>query len=216
MKIKNKIVHFWIRLFVRFIDFLVIFILSTVFLPFVVERKNNVWFLRNNLIFYGWIFYSIFLFIFFLIIIPSFWKGQSIASSIFRTKVITLKDSLWKAICKREIVGAWGFVLIMLSFGLVLNHTMILKIVNVNELENLSSWENLRLSLATTLASFVIILQMIVAISSLVRKDKQALNDLYANTKFVYINRFIKMEQKQENIIINPKFVKDEPIDWIK
>lgn len=229
----NKVAGFWIKLVARMFDLSIVatFIVGGAFI--VMKRSphgpkhNVIWHFDQPWTFYLWAVYAIIFLLSAFIVLPSLWKGKTIGMFVFRIKITKTKEQpLWKAALKREYLFAvmWTFNVALLM--LFINHTLINEYAKTKQSTNfkewwkeLGGWERMRIEVVTTIGTMTLVVQMLFAISSVVRKDKTGFADLIAGTRVVYLNKYTEqkaIKSSDASKSLRPRMIKNLPVDWIK
>ena len=214
MKKENKIVRFWPKLLSRIVDLILVASLSILASYFIFEKVAGQTQLKETWMFYVWALGTAILFLVFFILIPLVWKGKSVGNFILRVKVVS-KGSLTKAILKRELAFGWAWLLLVIAFTALINHSMVLKATMSQTNIKYVGWEAVRVSVLSTLAGLIIITQMIFGVSGLVKKNGISIHDEMAGSKVVWINKFTTIEKEVTKKEIMPSRVKHNPVEWI-
>jgi len=215
---ENKKANFWIKLLAKLIDLLPVTAFSIGILFSMMSHSSGKWVFNEVWMYYVWNIVLITLIALMFLVIPLITKGKTLGMWITRIKIVADKD-LRKRILKREIFFAWTWIFMAILVLSVINHTLIYKFASTkNNKENLTSWENLRIGIASGIGSISIIIQMFLGISGVVRSDKRALHDVYAETNVVWINKFIVVEKpkvlKSNSRKLRPVSYREEKIEW--
>ena len=214
---KNKIAGFWIRLSARIID-LIFFGFTSLFIAFFSIQKKVVWEFKEPFLFYVWSISTIIILFLYFCILPLFFGGKTIGMFICRIKIKFKNSNKFKSIFKRELFFSltWLFLLVLVT--IVINHTLISKYASTNQEQiTYSDLELLRKSTTTTIGGIFVLIQMICAISIVVKKPGPAIHDQFSETETVWIDKYSKIKKQQSNEIISirPKLIKQEIIEWI-
>lgn len=226
----NKIANFWIRFFAGFLDVLFFLILS-ILLTFILFLNSKMdgskygYQILDYLRYYSWFLIEIILILVLQIIIPSFLlKGQTLGKWITRIKIIPHnnqninKKTFLIYIIKKEFFYAFAWIFLMLIFMFFISPRIASKMIgpnfglrlkNNNELKNAKIiWEDFEkalISIPILIANANVIINLIMIIS--VAKNKGiGLNDVYSNTRTVWVNKFVEPKKKIELF--------SEKIDW--
>lgn len=207
---------FWIRLLARIID-LTIFATISIGFALINLHKEATWYFKDNWFFYVWMMFNVLILFVMFVLLPIIFNGQTLGMFITRIKIIYENDNKVKSIFKRELFFSITWIVLVICVALLINHTLFVKYAKSDQ-KNIkyTSWESLRISIVTTVASLLTLMQMIVAISVVVRKPHPGLHDSYSKTKTVWVNKFIKVKQKTNKFIsIKPRLVKNEKVEWL-
>ena len=230
----NKVAGFWIKFIARITD-LVIIALLIVGTAFGIMQRSAygpkgtvIWHFVEPWTFYVWAIFAIVVLAIAFILIPTIWKGKSIGMFIFRINVIqTKKQPWWNSISKREAIFAMMWILNVILLMAFINHTLINEYARTKHNGDdfkahwaaLGGWERMRIEVVTTIGTLTLVIQMLFAISSVVRKDKTGFADIYAGTRVVYINKYVEEEKKKTSNVsksIKPKLIHNTSVDWVK
>lgn len=215
MKVNTQ-AGFWIRLLARMID-LIIFGLIMVGSALINLRKDNFWYFQDNWFFYVWILFNILILFLMFILLPVLFNGQTLGMFVTRIKITFQEKDKWKSIIKRELFFAITWIILLVIIGAVVNHTLFAKYARTHQKDiKYSSWEQIRISIVTTVASLLTLIQMVCAISVVVRKPHPGIHDSYSKTKTVWINKFTTINKTNNKFVsIKPQMIKNEKVEWL-
>ncbi len=219
----NKIANFWIRLLARLIDLFCLLIITT-FLGLLFLQKNIIgdkttWFFKSWWSFYVYALIVILMIFILFIALPIVWKGKTIGHFLTRTKIVS-DSNLKIGILKREIIWSWSWIFCVILTMIFINHTLFDKFVfGQNDPDvTFSNWETLRISFVSSIVSIICFVQMLFAISIIIKNNKIAWHDTYSHTITVYINKFNQNKQIDDEIneILKPQKVPKIEINFIE
>ena len=216
-KTENVIAGFWSKFLSRIID-LVIMSVIVVGIAFTIMVRNPKWNFDEPWKFYLWIL------IFFVVVsslflmLPMLWDGKTIGMFLLRIKVQPKEYSLSKSIFKREAFFSIMWILNILLVAMIINHTLINRYARTAQKGiQYTSWETARISIISSVGTITVMIQMLFAISSIVRKDKRSLHDVYSKTIVVKFNKTqLVKEVKSIPRKIKPKLIEEPEVKWIK
>lgn len=215
MKI-NLQTGFWIRLLARMID-LMIFAAISVGFALINLHKDTSWYFKDNWFFYIWMMFNVLILFVMFILLPVIFNGQTLGMFITRIKISFEDNNKLKSILKRELFFSITWIILVICVGLLINHTLFVKYAKTNQKDiKYTNWENLRISIVTTIASLLTLMQMVVSISVVVRKPHPGIHDSYSKTKTVWVNKFTEVKKQTKDFIsIKPRMVKNEKVEWL-
>lgn len=216
-KKENVTAGFWSKFLARIID-LVIMSLIVVGIGFSIMTRYPKWHFDQPWKFYAWIF------IFFVtvsvefILIPILFDGKTLGMYVVKIKITTQEYSMGKSVLKREAFFALMWLLNIILITIIINHTLINKYALTKQTDiKYTAWETARISMVSSVGSITIIIQMLFAISSIVRKDKRSLHDVYSKTRVVRYNKFQDVAVKTKTARkIKPVMIEEPEVKWIK
>ena len=207
---------FWIRLLARMID-LMIFAAISVGFALINLHKDTSWYFKDNWFFYIWMMFNVLILFVMFILLPVIFNGQTLGMFITRIKISFEDNNKLKSILKRELFFSITWIILVICVGLLINHTLFVKYAKTNQKDiKYTNWENLRISIVTTIASLLTLMQMVVSISVVVRKPHPGIHDSYSKTKTVWVNKFTEVKKQTKDFIsIKPRMVKNEKVEWL-
>ena len=216
MEVVKKVGGFWIKFLSRGIDMLILmaFILGS---GVVSLDANHNWEFYTPWKFYVWILISIMAILFFSFVLPVVSKGKTIGMRIFKLEFVC-KNKLPNSVIKREFIysGIWIINLLLLAF--LINHKMINTYIK-GSAHKFTGLDAFRVSIVGTIGSVSVTVQMVFAISTIIRSDNNALHDVIAKTSIVYKNKFVEIKDKNKIGIklekLKPKLIEKVEIKWI-
>lgn len=199
----------------RLID-LVIFAAISIGFALINLKHDKNWYFQDNWFFYIWIIFSVIALTVIYLILPVVWNGKTIGMWICRIKIIFEDQNKIHSIFKRELFLSVSWILLLVCVGVFINHTLFDRYARTHQKDvDYTTFETLRISTVTTIASLLTLGQMIVGISIVVRKPRTALHDGYSKTETVWINKMVKIEKPKPNTSVQPRLIKQEKIEWI-
>ena len=222
MNLENRIcipAGFWIRLFARIIDFIILLIITNAILFICLINKNGEWVFRYNWLFYIWSLILAFGILGLFVLLPICNQGRSIGQAICRIKTISLDGNLKHAIIQKEMFFGIAWTIMVLIVMIVINHTLILqlshRVWNPKNAPKLSVGEKTRISVVGTLSSFLIFIQIFLAVTIIPNKNKQGFHDKISNSLTIK-KETMKMFKKEKEINkVLPKKIRNEAIEWV-
>lgn len=212
---KNKRAGFWIRLLARLIDLLIVSVLSISFALIDLRYTHN-WYFENDWFFYIWILFNVLVLIVVYLLTPIIWDGKTVGMWICRIKILFEDNNKFVSILKRELFISVSWIILFVCVGVFINHTLFDRYARTSQDHiNYTTWEMIRISTITTIASLLTVAQMITAISIVIRKPKKSLHDSYSKTDTVWINKMVKVLKVKKNVSIKPRLIKQEEVEWI-
>ena len=196
---KNLIAGFWIRTMARTID--LIFLFSIIFCTFWfnIEKRGEILYFKYIYAYYLTMVLFISLLPLYFILLPFFFKGNTLGNFIFRIKLKEdVGQSKLMSYFKRELPFSvsWSFLAILST--LILNHTLFLKVTDMKyNSDGYSTWEVIRISVIQSFGYMVSLIQLLILVTILVKGRKKSFLDLYSKSKIIYINKYI---EEQNNI----------------
>lgn len=192
--------------------------------------------------YYSWLVISIIAPIIWFVAIPLLTNGRSLGMLICRIKIDLKKNLLERLfqLFKREIftglIISINLILILIVFDMnVFNKFTYFSKSKFNSMDDyvlpdgtkkhltandiFTSIDNLRISIVTTIASFMFITLLVFGISIIVRKQRLGFHDTFSNTKTFWENKTIELKEESEGKEITsfrPRLVKRENIEWIE
>lgn len=212
---KNKRAGFWIRLLARLIDLLIVSVLSISFALIDLRHTNN-WYFENDWFFYIWILFNVLVLIVVYLLTPIIWDGKTVGMWVCRIKILFEDNNKFVSILKRELFISVSWIILFVCVGVFINHTLFDRYARTSQDHiNYTTWEMIRISTITTIASLLTVAQMITAISIVIRKSKKSLHDSYSKTDTVWINKMVKVLKVKKSVSIKPRLIKQEEVEWI-
>ena len=221
IKFKRK-AGFWIRFLARIMDSLLIWLLAMPFIILIVEKDSTLgWSFKQDFLFYVLAFYLIVLYAISFIFIPMLFNGRTISMWICQIQITNKNNNHskinFKSIIKRELWFGLTWIFLIVWVTIIINHTLILKFASSKtNFKNLSDLDKLRFNIATSIGSVVVLIQILIGVSLIIRKDKKSLNDLFSDTYTVWRKRYISIEKEEVNEIKLPiRPVNNNQVEWI-
>ena len=215
----NKIAGFWIRFFVRILDSMVVFVLTGIFLFFIIDinvKNESIEGFKSNILFYILILFFIFLLSMVFIVTPFFLKGQTLFMKLFKIKIEFKTKNILFSLIMRELFFSIGWMFMSLLVATIINHTFILKFASLNfNQSEFSYFEIFRIYIVRSFGAIILLIQFCFWISIIVREDKVGLHDLQSKTRVIWINKFVEKTKKIAITRILPQKIKNNPVIWI-
>lgn len=135
---------------------------------------------------------------------------------ICRIKILFEDKNKIKSILKRELLLSISWIMLLVCVAIFINHTLFDRYARTNQKGiSYTTWETLRISIVTTVASLLTLGQMITSISIVVRKPNKSLHDSYSKTETVWINKMVKVSKQKQKTSVKPKLIKQNKVEWV-
>ncbi|MGL5520083.1 MAG: hypothetical protein ACRDBR_01475 [Metamycoplasmataceae bacterium] len=219
----NKPANFISRLSSVFINSFIIILIVTPLSLIAIDNKNGELIL-NNILYYVWLLLFILVLFIYFFIIPLFFKGRNIGELIFLIKPINDNlegknnfSSLLFLIFKKNFTGSFLWIFILLCFISFVPPSSAQKLFilqNDQTSNEMTTLEIMGISIPAILSPLVIIINLFSLVSISINKNYQGFFDKLNNIKYIFINKFEKIDlvsskdifpEKKEEIQINWK-----------
>lgn len=171
--------------------------------------------------YYLWLLLLIFTLSIQFILIPILTKGRTIGMLICRLNLIKNdeQEKIQVVILKRQILGSIPWIIMILLYIAFVTPDIVNKIVIAKKIQDskltLTGWEMARLTIPSTLSSFLIFSQTLLLLTVGINKQKQGFIDKITNSQIVWKNKLDLTNEKIKTLkIIKPELDKEIIIKW--
>lgn len=212
--------------FIRFTSLLIdltIFCLIGIFSSLMCIGKNEkgISIINSFLYYYLWLLLLIVLILIQFILIPLITKGKTIGMLIcgLELTLISNDESIYTIIIKRQILGSIPWIITILLYIAfvtpdIINKIIITKQVKESDLK-LDGWEMARLTIPSTLSSFLIFFQSLLLMTIGINKQKQGFVDKVTKSQIIWKNKLDPINEQIKTLrIIEPEKEKEILIEW--
>lgn len=189
--------------------------------------------------YYGWLAISIVSIGLLFILIPMLTNGRTLAMLICRIKIVIKEEDKTKPWIKRFFARFTPLFKreIFMSLAIAINMLLVIALFDKDLFNKFTYWskknlekhdlaakdvfsslDSLRIGIITTVASVLFVVEMIFALSIIVRKNKGGFQDSLSKTKTIWEKRMVELKQPKDDSVTSfkPRLVKKEQIEWIE